>query len=123
MCLGQAVIEDIDRPLQQILRLPLDRCDLAHDARSWFVHAPRTGRSSVPGFCGFPVRSVRSDFMLRDTKVRVLEITPPWVRTELMNSLEAGQAMPVNQFIAEAIKTLGTDTNEIIVGAAKRMRD
>ena len=60
--------------------------------------------------------------MLRDTKVRVLEIAPPWVRTELMNSLEAEQAMPLNQFIAEAIKTLGTDANEIIVDAAKRMQ-
>ena len=68
------------------------------------------------------MRSVRSDFMLRDTKVRVLEITPPWVRTELMN-LEAEQAMLLNQFIAEAIKTLGTDANEIIIDAAKPMRD
>jgi uncharacterized oxidoreductase len=62
-------------------------------------------------------------FMLRDTKVRALEIAPPWVRTELMNSQEAAQAMPLNQFIAEAIKTLGTDANEIIVDAAKPMRD
>src|ERR1700732_1329208 len=62
-------------------------------------------------------------FVLRDTKVRVLEIAPPWVRTELMNSQEAEQAMPLNQFIAEAIKTLGTDANEIIVDAAKPMRD
>ena len=61
--------------------------------------------------------------MLRDTKVRVLEIAPPWVRTELMNSQEAEQAMPLKQFIAEAIKTLGTDANEIIVDAAKPMRD
>jgi uncharacterized oxidoreductase len=30
-------------------------------------------------------------FMLRDTKVRVLEIAPPWVRTELLNSQD-GQA-------------------------------
>jgi uncharacterized oxidoreductase len=38
-------------------------------------------------------------FMLRDTGVRVLEIAPPWVRTELMNSQEAEQAMPLEQFI------------------------
>ena len=31
--------------------------------------------------------------------------------------------MPLNQFVAEATKTLGTDANEIIVDAAKRMRD
>jgi uncharacterized oxidoreductase len=62
-------------------------------------------------------------FMLRDTGVRVLEIAPPWVRTELMNSREAEQAMPINQFIAEAIKVLGTDANEIVIEAAKPMRN
>jgi uncharacterized oxidoreductase len=62
-------------------------------------------------------------FMLRDTNVRVLEITPPWVRTELMNSQEAEQAMPLDQFITEAIAVLGTDANEIVVAAAKPMRD
>jgi uncharacterized oxidoreductase len=61
-------------------------------------------------------------FMLRDTKVRVLEIAPPWVRTDLMNSREAEQAMPLDQFITEAIKALGTDANEIVVEAAKPMR-
>jgi uncharacterized oxidoreductase len=62
-------------------------------------------------------------FMLRDTNVRVLEIAPPWVRTELMNSQEAEQAMPLDQFITEAIAVLGTDANEIVVAAAKPMRD
>src|SRR6202051_747635 len=62
-------------------------------------------------------------FMLRDTTVRVLEIAPPWVRTELMNSQEAEQAMPLNQFIAEAIVALGTDANEIVVATAKPLRD
>jgi uncharacterized oxidoreductase len=62
-------------------------------------------------------------FMLRDTKVRVLEIAPPWVRTELMNSQEAEQAVPLNQFIAEAIEVLGTDANEIVVAAARPLRD
>src|SRR6202171_1892645 len=62
-------------------------------------------------------------FMLQDTGVRVLEIVPPWVRTELMNSQEAEQAMPLNQFIAEAIKILGTDANEIVIEAAKLMRN
>jgi uncharacterized oxidoreductase len=62
-------------------------------------------------------------FMLRDTKVRVLEIAPPWVRTELMSSQEAEPAMPLNQFIAAAIKALGTDANEIVIEAAKTMRN
>src|SRR5580704_5084442 len=38
-------------------------------------------------------------FLLRDSGVRVLEIVPPWVRTDLMNSREAAPAMPLDQFI------------------------
>jgi len=92
--------------------------------------------SSVLGFVPLAVTAVYSStkaalhsyalsqrFMLRDTGVRVLEIAPPWVRTELMNSQEAEQAMPLNQFIAEAVKVLGTDANEIVIEAAKPMRN
>ncbi len=46
-------------------------------------------------------------FVLRDTKVRVLEIAPPWVRTDLMNSREAEQAMPLDAFIDETMAVLG----------------
>jgi uncharacterized oxidoreductase len=60
-------------------------------------------------------------FILRDT-VSVLEIAPPWVRTELMNSQEAEQAMPLNQFIEETIAVLRTDADEILVDAAKPLR-
>ena len=61
-------------------------------------------------------------FMLRDTTVRVLEIAPPWVRTDLMNSREAEQAMPLDAFIDETMTVLGTDTNEILVEGAKLFR-
>src|SRR6202795_747547 len=61
-------------------------------------------------------------FMLQDTKVRVLEIAPPWVGTELMNSQEAEQAMPLGQFIEETIAVLRTDADEILVDAAKPLR-
>ncbi|RUL71060.1 SDR family oxidoreductase [Dyella choica] len=61
-------------------------------------------------------------FMLRDTGVRVLEIAPPWVRTELMNSQEAELAMPLDQFMAETMAVLGTDADEILVDAAKPFR-
>jgi uncharacterized oxidoreductase len=61
-------------------------------------------------------------FMLRDTNVRVLEIAPPWVRTALMNSQEAEQAMPLDQFIAETVAVLGTDADEILVEGAKPFR-
>ena len=61
-------------------------------------------------------------FMLRDTTVRVLEIAPPWVRTDLMNSREAEQAMPLDQFIAETLSALATDADEILVEGAKAFR-
>jgi uncharacterized oxidoreductase len=61
-------------------------------------------------------------FMLRDTTVRVLEIAPPWVRTDLMNSREAEQAMPLDQFIAETMSALATDADEILVEGAKAFR-
>lgn len=61
-------------------------------------------------------------FMLRNSGVRVLEIAPPWVRTELMNSQEAEQAMPLDQFIAETIAVLGTDVDEVLVESAKAFR-
>ncbi|WP_028220291.1 SDR family oxidoreductase [Paraburkholderia oxyphila] len=61
-------------------------------------------------------------FMLRDTSVRVLEIAPPWVRTDLMNSREAEQAMPLDAFIEETMAVLGTDTDEVLVEAAKAFR-
>jgi uncharacterized oxidoreductase len=61
-------------------------------------------------------------FMLRDTTVRVLEIAPPWVRTDLMNSREAERAMPLDAFIDETIAALGTDANEVLVENARLFR-
>jgi uncharacterized oxidoreductase len=61
-------------------------------------------------------------FMLRDAGVRVVEIAPPWVRTELMNSQDAEAAMPLDQFIAETVALLGTDADEILVEGAKLLR-
>lgn len=62
-------------------------------------------------------------FLLKDAGVRVLEIAPPWVRTDLMNSREAEQAMPLEQFITETMALLGSDADEIVVEGAKAFRD
>jgi uncharacterized oxidoreductase len=48
-------------------------------------------------------------FLLCDCGVQVLEVAPPWVRTELMNSQEAEQAMPLDQSIDETLEVLGTE--------------
>jgi len=62
-------------------------------------------------------------FLLKDSSVRVLEIAPPWVRTDLMNSREAEQAMPLDEFIAETMAAFGGDSDEILVERAKAFRD
>jgi uncharacterized oxidoreductase len=59
---------------------------------------------------------------LKDTSVRVLELSPPWVQTDLLNSKEEPRAMPLQEFIDETIAVLGTDTNEVLVERAKPMR-
>jgi uncharacterized oxidoreductase len=92
--------------------------------------------SSVLGFVPMAVTAVYSAtkaaihsyalsqrFLLKDAGVRVLEIAPPWVRTDLMNSREAEQAMPLDQFIAEAMVLLGSDAAEIVVNGARAFRD
>lgn len=61
-------------------------------------------------------------FLLKDSQVRVLEIAPPWVRTNLMNSREAEQAMPLDQFIDETLTVLDSGADEILVDAGAMMR-
>ena len=62
-------------------------------------------------------------FLLQEAGVRVIEIAPPWVRTELMNSQEAEQAMPLDEYIAETIQLLGTESGEVVVERAQHFRN
>lgn len=45
-------------------------------------------------------------FKLRKASVRVLEVIPPWVRTELLNNSEEPRAMPVDEFLADTMEVL-----------------
>jgi uncharacterized oxidoreductase len=58
-------------------------------------------------------------YQLKDTSVRVLELAPPYVQTELMGEHQASdpRAMPLNDFIAEVMQILATqpEANEILV--------
>jgi len=62
-------------------------------------------------------------YKLKATSVRVLELSPPWVQTDLLNSKEEPRAMPLKQFIEETMKVLGTDAKEILVEQAKTFRN
>ena len=62
-------------------------------------------------------------YKLKDTSVSVLEMSPPWVQTDLLNSNEEPRAMPLKEFIEETMKVLGTDAEEILVEQAKPFRN
>jgi uncharacterized oxidoreductase len=62
-------------------------------------------------------------YKLRGSSVTVLELIPPWVQTELMNSTHDPRAMPLAPFIEETINVLGTDTEEVLVERAQTILD
>jgi uncharacterized oxidoreductase len=92
--------------------------------------------SSVLGFVPMAIAAVYSStkaalhsysqslrFKLRNSSVRVLEVIPPWVRTELLNSSEESRAMPLDEFLQETMEALATGADEIMVARAKFLRD
>ena len=62
-------------------------------------------------------------FMLRDTSVRVLEIAPPWVDTDLISKSGDARAMPLGAFIDETMRILETATTEAVVSVALPLRN
>ncbi|CAH6263136.1 TPA: SDR family NAD(P)-dependent oxidoreductase [Klebsiella variicola subsp. variicola] len=62
-------------------------------------------------------------FLLRDTGVQVIEISPPWVDTDLIYKSGDPRAMPLDEFISETFDKLGTDTIEAIVDRVLPVRD
>ncbi|KMO40421.1 short-chain dehydrogenase [Methylobacterium variabile] len=62
-------------------------------------------------------------FMLRNTRVTVQEIAPPWVDTDLIRKSGDPRAMPLDAFIAETMAGLGTEAEEVVVEAVRSVRD
>ena len=92
--------------------------------------------SSVLGFVPLALSAVYSStkaalhsytlsqrYKLRGSSVEVLEIAPPWVQTDLLNSNNEPRAMPLAQFIDETMKALGVATEEVLVEQAKGLRN
>lgn len=67
--------------------------------------------------------SLSQRFALRETSVRVLEITPPWVDTDLIYKSGDPRAMQLEPFIAETMTLLENATTEVVVEAAKQLRE
>jgi uncharacterized oxidoreductase len=61
-------------------------------------------------------------YALRSADVQVVELAPPWVRTELLNSTEESRAMPLAAFIDGAMAQFADGADEILVGEAVSMR-
>jgi uncharacterized oxidoreductase len=91
--------------------------------------------SSVLGFVPMAVTAVYSAtkaalhsytlsqrYLLRGHGIQLVEVAPPWVRTELLNSSEEERAVPLDQFIAEAMKQFESGLDEILVSPAEAMR-
>src|SRR5262249_62037864 len=62
-------------------------------------------------------------YKLKGTRVKVLEIAPPWVQTDLLGSNYEPRAMPLADFIAETIRVLESDAEEVLVERAKPIRN
>lgn len=62
-------------------------------------------------------------FQLRETVVKVQEIAPPWVDTDLIYKSGDPRAMPLPDFIEQTLAALATDDPEVIVDAIRPLRD
>jgi uncharacterized oxidoreductase len=62
-------------------------------------------------------------YKLKGSSVSVLELAPPWVQTDLLNSKDEPRAMPLPQFIDETMIVLGTDAQEVLVERVKMLRN
>ena len=60
---------------------------------------------------------------LRHSSVEVIEIAPPWVQTDLLNSNNEPRAMPLADFIRETMVILDSEAKEIVVERAQQLRD
>jgi len=60
---------------------------------------------------------------LKDSGVRVRELVPPWVQSDLAGGRAAAGAMPLDDFIAEAMDKFASDADEILVDRVRVLRD
>ncbi len=99
-------------------------------------HATVINVSSVLGFVPLAMAAVYSStkaaihsytlslrYQLKGSSVEVMEIAPPWVQTDLLNSNNEPRAMPLAEFISETIKVIRTGAQEVLVEIAKPLRN
>ncbi|MBB3222608.1 SDR family oxidoreductase [Pseudoduganella umbonata] len=62
-------------------------------------------------------------FMLKGSGVRVVEIAPPWVDTDLVYKSGDSRAMPLSDFIAATMAGLAEGKDEVYVEGIQALRD
>jgi uncharacterized oxidoreductase len=62
-------------------------------------------------------------YKLRGTCVRVLEIAPPRVQTDLLDSRDDPRAMALADYVRETVSILGTDADEVLVERVRPLRN
>lgn len=83
---------------------------------------------ATPTYCATKaaVRSFTESLriQLADTNVQVIDLVPPAVRTTLMNQTDSPHAMPLEDFLSEAmdLMTREPDATQILVERVKRQR-
>jgi len=66
--------------------------------------------------------SLSQRYLLRNTCIKVLELAPPYVQTELLGPEQVAdpRAMPLREFIDETIKILLTDAHEVLTDSGSQ---
>jgi len=62
-------------------------------------------------------------FSLRQSGVKVIEVAPPWVDTDLIYKSGDARAMPLVDFVADTMKGLASGKDEVYVDAIQALRD
>jgi uncharacterized oxidoreductase len=62
-------------------------------------------------------------YRLKGSTVEVLEISPPYVQTDLLNGKSDPRAMPLAKYIEETMQALETGAEDVFVEIARKRRD
>lgn len=142
---GIMQIDDVSGPLDDKLIVSTITTNLVGPMRltsALIAHLKKQDRaavvnnSSILGFVPLAFAAVYSStkaaihsytmslrYKLKGTSVRVIELAPPWVQTDMLNSNNEPRAMPLADFITETMAILGTDAEEVVVERGRPVRN
>jgi uncharacterized oxidoreductase len=126
-----AIVEEIETNLLGVLRMCAAFIPHLRGQEEAYLINVTSGlafvpMARVPVYCATKAAvhsfTVSLRHQLRDTTVKVIELVPPWVDTDLDKGRRrppGPQPMPLPQFIAEAMEGLSGDSDEVVVADAK----